>query len=1123
MKRVRFAPLGESWEVAEAEQRVLDRWAREGTYRRSLDLRRGGPRFTFYEGPPTANGKPHPGHTLGRTIKDVFPRYKTMQGFYCERRAGWDTHGLPVEVEVAKELGILAGGKAAIEEYGVEAFNRKCLESVFRYKEEWEKLTTRIGFWVDMDDAYATFRKEYVESVWWALQRLFERGLLYRGHKVVWWWPQGGTALSAGEVAEGYRETEDPAIVVKLLLRPEAARSVGIEGPAALLVWTTTPWTLPSNVAAAIDTELSYVAVAQPGQEGLLILAEAARERVLPDSSVIEHYRGSELLGLSYDPPFPGARPYDLTTDRPVEHAWITLRADFIDATTGTGIVHLAPAFGEDDYRLCRDAGVGFVCEVRADGRFVDSFAETDPADGAPLAGRLAKAGDPALIRILRQRGLLVHAETIRHSYPFCPRAEEDPLIQFAREGWFIRTSDRRSEFLANNARIAWRPEHIRDGRFGKFLEGNVDWALSRERYWGTPLPIWVCSVTGRAECIGSFAELAEKPGIGGLDVFDDAKRRAPALDDALRLHKPYIDSVTYRSPFHPEARMVRVPDVIDVWFDAGCMPFAQWGYPHLPGSERRLRESFPADFISEGLDQTRGWFYGLLAISTLLFAEEAPPHPFRNCLVQGMLLGEDGVKLSKRLKNYRDPEELFQRYGADSLRWSLLSKTPPTVSGRFAEKLVEEAQREFLNRWKNVVDFFAIYASLDGFEPEAAPVGSALSSGRKLVAARRESEGRGHYRAPGERSVLDRWLVSELSLTTRTVVDRMNAYDPHAATVAIRDFVEGLANWWVRRSRRRFWSSDWSSEKGDAYWTLYEALLVLSRLSAPFVPFFSEVSFELLACETASVHLSDYPEADPSAIDEVLSDEMGWVRRVVTLGIAARRSSSLKMRQPLREAAVLIHDSDLRGRLSRHADLLADELNVKAVRFPEDAAAFVHYEVKPNFKVLGPRLGGRVKLLAKVLAEIDGVELTRAIEERGSASVVLDGESIALGPEEVEVRLHPRAGYVTSQDRSVVVAIDAEIDEPLRHEGWARDFIRMVQERRKELQLEYNDHVAVRVATDAAELAGALAEHRDSVANETLADALEIEHRALGPVDVPTIDGMRIQIEVERRAQRPG
>lgn len=1133
-----FEAVPSPFSFAEAETRVREFWTREKVYHQSLDKRRGAPRFVFYEGPPTANGMPHPGHCLTRTIKDIFPRYKTMDGYLCARKAGWDTHGLPVEIEVCKELGIIDGGKAAIEDYGIERFNRACLESVFRYQREWEEMTHRIGFWVDLEDAYVTYHQSYVESVWWSLKHLFDRGLLYQGHKVVWWWAQGGTALSAGEVGEGYRDTDDPAITVRLSLSDAAKEALGLAGlDASLLIWTTTPWTLVSNCAACVGSDITYAIVKhlrEDDKEEYLILAEALVENYFEDAAeIVRTLRGADLVGLRYTPLFDHDSAEDILTGKATDKVWLVVAGDFVDLDTGTGIVHVAPAFGEDDYRVCREQHIGFLCFIKPDGAFDERVTDVDPYDGSPIAGRFCKDADKAVIRLLKDRGHILRHEQYRHAYPFCPRAEDDPLIQYARRSWFIRTSTFRDAFLENNRVINWQPEHIRDGRFGNFLENNVDWALSRERYWGTPLPIWVCEKTGYMEAVASYAELLAKPNVQGDDVWKSAKAANPELSDHLKVHKPYIDAVTYQSPKDPSARMRRVSEVIDVWYDAGAMPFAQWGYPHVPGSKAVLEKNFPADFISEGLDQTRGWFYALLAISTLIF--DAPlPRPFRNCICLGLVHGEDGLKLSKRLKNYKDPDELFDKYSADALRWSLMAKNPPTTANRLTERSVEEAQREMLLRWYNVYSFFVIYANLDGFSPAHAPETLLETLGCEVTRAEffkaelnelsdRVSDTPG-YQPRKRRSELDRWILSELEQVVIECRKALDNYETYPATRALSAFLDSLSNWYVRRSRARFWASEWGQDKADAYWTLYECLLRFAQLMAPFTPFFSETTWHNLVRPLTgapeSVHLSPYPKAGPDMVDQALLASMTAVRDAVNLGLSARRGANLKVRQPLGQCSIIVANQALRDALEHNKALILDELNIKDMAFAENPEEFVAYEVKPNFKLLGPRFGAKVKQIANLLTGRDGAALYAELQQTDAIRLDLDGETIMLGHHEVDVRLQAREGFTAAQSSNMVVVLSTRITDTLRREGWAREFIRGVQDLRKEKGLAYDARIILTIYTDNDTLETALREFESAIAGEVLAQACRYAADAQGDARAIKIDDMNAAISIEEASE---
>ncbi len=1096
-KKKVFEPVATPFNFARSEHDIISFWREKCVYKQSLERRKDAPHFVFYEGPPTANGMPHPGHCLTRTIKDIFPRYKTMDGHLCNRKAGWDTHGLPVEVEVCKELGIIDGGKAAIEEYGVERFNRACVESVFRYKREWENLTDRIGFWVNLDEAYVTFHQSYVESVWWSLKQLFDRGLLYQGHKVVWWWAQGGTALSAGEVGEGYRDTDDPAITVRLDLTEASKAKLGLSGDVSLLVWTTTPWTLSGNCAAAVGPDIEYALVERDGRV-LILAAPLVEANFGADAAVLRTVRGAELLGLSYEPLFRYDTPAQIGTNAPSTRHWEVIAGDFVDLATGTGIVHIAPAFGEDDYRVCREQGIGFLCFVKPDGTFDERVTDIDPFDKTPFAGQFCKAADKGIIRLLKERGMLVKHEQYRHAYPFCPRSDKDPLIQYARKSWFIKTSQFIPEFMENNKGVNWQPAHIRDGRFGNFLENNVDWALSRERYWGTPLPVWICEKTGHMECVASYGELLAKPGVSGAEVWERAKAADPALRDDLKVHKPYIDEITYQSPKDPAARMRRVTEVIDCWYDAGSMPFAQWGYPHAPGSEAMLKGHFPADFISEALDQTRGWFYALLAISTIIFGKDraAFPHPFKNCVCLGLIHGEDGLKLSKRLKNYKNPMDLFEQYSADSFRWSMVSKNPPTTGIRLAERNVEEAQRELLIRWFNCYSFFVIYANLDGFAPVDAPVDFLAALGCDSPAAPQIPEDRPAWRAQEERGELDRWITNELRNTVALARESLDAYDTFGAARALNDFLDSLSNWYVRRSRARFWASEWSQDKTDAYWTLYECLLQFAQLMAPFTPFFAETTWRNLAAPLPgapeSVHLSDFPKKSDRPLDTALMLSMGLTREAVNLGLSARRTANIKVRQPLGLCEIVVASEQHQSALEKNLDLLKEELNIKEIAFTGNPDAYVTYTVKPNFKALGPKVGALVKKVGAALAQGSGAEFYRQMRDEGKITLAVDGQTLELGAEDVDVRLQPREGFTAAQSANMVVVLATEITEELRHEGWVREFVRMVQDLRKDQNVAYDARINVLVHTPDPAVEAVLRRYEPEVAESVLAKTVE-------------------------------
>ncbi len=1099
-----FPEVPSSPPFPQLEEQVLQFWKEKQIYDKSLQQRAGDPKFVFYEGPPTANGMPHPGHCLTRAIKDLFPRYRTMRGFHCQRKAGWDTHGLPVEVEVCKEMGIHS--KEEIEEFGVEPFIHKCQESVWRYMQEWERLTERLGFWIHLDDAYVTYEQSYVESVWWSLKNLFDRGLLYQGHKIVWWWAQGGTALSSGEVGQGYREVADPSVYVRFPLVDQPGTS--------LLVWTTTPWTLPSNQFAAVNPALEYATVKDEESGEQLILAaslvEAVAEKAKRSWEVVSTCAGTELLGQRYQPPFDYYYEQDGETtgtllDGQVQHvAWRIVAADFVTTDSGTGVVHQAPAFGEVDYDVLLEqqerfeAGQGprLICSVGPDGKFT---AET-PA----YEGRWVKEADKDISRQLREEGKLFHLEQYLHDYPFCWRADQDPLIQYPRRSWFIRTTQFKEQMLSNNQQIQWQPEHIRDGRFGNFLESNVDWALSRERYWGTPLPIWVCDQTGEKEAMGSYQELLEKPGLDGTQVWEEARQKNPSLVEDLKVHKPYIDALTYDSPFAEGGRMQRVTEVIDCWYDSGAMPFAQWGYPHQ--GQEAFEDQFPADFISEALDQTRGWFYSQLAISTMLFGpDEDPsneegnrqnpvrefPHPFRNCIVLGLMLGEDGRKMSKSLRNYREPQEIFDRYGADALRWFFFANQAPWTPIRYKEQTIKASVPEFLLRLWNVFSFFNIYSNIDGFDP-AGQIEGEVGQLTADVLAKAAT-----YRPVSERGELDRWLLATMNQAAETVIERMDAYDNYAAANCLNDFVDALSNWYVRRSRDRFWSADRDGqEKLDAYWTLYECLLTTCKMIAPLTPFLAETIWQNLTAvfqdrATESVHLCDYPQPEAGRSDPLLSEQMIVLREIASLGRSARMEASLKVRQPLARVEVILGDARHQAWLQEHDELLKEELNVKEVAYAQDAEQYIEYQVVPNFKQLGPRVGKLMPVVKKTLMTADGGELLAELNRDGQVALDLGEETIQLDKQDIEVRLQAREGWAASQGQNCVVVLATELTPELLREGYARDLVRLIQERRKELDCQFTDRIEVSLGGTDGELAAAVTEFSDYIQRETLANSL--------------------------------
>jgi isoleucyl-tRNA synthetase len=1134
------------------EESILKFWKDNDIYKKSLLLRQGSKPFVFFEGPPTANGMPHPGHCLTRAIKDLFPRYRTMRGYWCNRKAGWDTHGLPVEVEVCKELGIHS--KDEIENYGVEPFIAKCQQSVWRYMQEWERVTERLGFWIDLSEAYVTYHQSYVESVWWSLKNLFDRGLLYRGHKIVWWWAQGGTALSSGEVGQGYREVADPSVYVRFPLVDQPSTS--------LVVWTTTPWTLPSNQFAAVHQGIQYAYCTDPESKDTLIVAadlvKTLGEKIKRELTIEKTVPGSQLVGLRYVPPFDyyyktmGSLRAELLDGGNQHTQWRVVHADFVTIDSGTGIVHLAPAFGEVDYdvlidqrgRFAQGQGPKLICAVGPDGKF--------NADAADYQGVWVKDADRPITRALRDRELLWHQEQYVHDYPFCWRASEDPLIQYPRESWFIRTTAFRDAMLENNSKIGWLPEHIGPGRFGNFLESNVDWALSRERYWGTPLPVWVCQSTGKMESIGSYDELLSKPGVDGTDVWAKAKAANPELAEDLKVHKPYIDAVTYDSPYASGSRMKRVTEVIDCWYDSGAMPFAQWGYPY--SGKAQFESQFPADFISEAIDQTRGWFYSQLAISTMLFGQQPGqaaigqaatqyPHPFRNCIVLGLMLAEwyeskDGKqrflteedaraalgadfvqktgKMSKQLRNYRSPQEIFDRYGADALRWYLFANQAPWNSILYSERAIRDSISEFILRLWNVFSFFTIYAEIDGF---AGPSEIAGDFDQLDASELGRSES---YRPVAQRSELDRWILSELGTTCRNCVERMDRYDSYGTCESLHAFVDALSNWYVRRSRSRYWSSDKKSQdKLDAYWTLYECLLVTSKLIAPFTPFLAETLWghltQGLSGVRQSVHLCDYPTGEFEQNDPVLNERMGLLRQIASLGRSARMESKLKVRQPLSRVEVTLASDSHIDWLRSHDDIVRDELNVKEIHYTSGSSPFVTYSVQPNFRKLGPRVGPLLPKLKATLGAASGADLMDQMSRLGKIVLTIDGKELELDDQDIQVRLSAKEGWAASQGKSCVVALNTELTPELIRDGIAKDAIRLIQDLRKRRQCNYTDRIDIKMLVSSQALADALKDHQELIAGETLSKKVQVEVVAIESLE--SLDSLDASYEITELA----
>jgi isoleucyl-tRNA synthetase len=1058
----RFRPVDPRVDLPALERAVLELWSSARVFERSLKLREGAPEWVFYDGPPTANARPHIGHAETRAFKDVYPRYRTMTGHYVHRKAGWDCHGLPVELEVEKQIGTRT--KRDIEAFGIEEFNRLCRESVTRYVRDWERLTERIGFWIDLSQAYWTMSPEYVESVWWSLKRLHQQGLLFEADRSIAYCPRCGTGLSDHEVAQGYQQVVDPSVFVRFPVTEPSTDS--LEG-AAFLGWTTTPWTLVANLGLAVAGDEEYVRART--EDGDVILASSLVGTVLgQDADVVGRFRGRDLVGTRYRPPF------DNVAGDPGTHRVVA--AGFVVMNEGTGIVHVAPGFGADDLELGRREGWPVYRPVDDFGRFTD-----DPRVPAFLRGRPVKEGDPDIASDLERRGFLLRAEEYEHTYPHCWRCDT-PLLYMARTSWYVRTTARKDRLLQINESVNWYPDHIKHGRYGDWLENNVDWSLSRERYWGTPLPVWRCGRDpGHVTVVGSLRELSD---LAGRDLTE------------MDPHRPAVDEVEMACPSCGETAR-RVPEVIDTWYDAGAMPYAQWSYhPELGRGEGTFAQRFPADFISEAIDQTRGWFYTLMAESTLLFDETA----YRNCVVVGHILDGEGRKMSKRLGNVVDPMEVMERQGADALRWYLIAGGSPWQARRMSPEAIDEALRRFLLTLWNVYAFFVTYAIADRFDPEAV----------EDVPLER-------------RPALDRWILSRLAGTVRAARDRLDGYDATAAARRIQRFVDDLSNWYVRRARRRFWDpmgeGGPSEDKRSSYLTLFECLTTLARLIAPFTPFLAEELWQNLSGAERgadgvpeSVHLTDYPELTPERVDASLDTAMQTARDIVSLGRTVRTDAKVRTRQPL--ARAVVHHAGDRAALVPLLDLVAEELNVKAVAFAESAEQLAGWRAKPNFRTLGPRLGPRVKSLAGVLARDDGSVASR-LAAGESVEVALDGGPVTLGPDDVDLSQETQEGWGVAAEGGLTVALDLDVTPELRREGLAREVVRAVQDARRAAGLEVSDRIVLGLQATGG-LAEAIAEHRDRIAGETL--AVEVTDEPIEPAAGSLqIDGDHLSIGVRR------
>ena len=998
----------------EREREVEKFWRENHIFEKSIEDRKDAPTYMFYDGPPTANGKPHIGHALTRVIKDMIPRYRTMKGYKVPRKAGWDTHGLPVEIEVEKELGI--NGKEQIENYGVAPFIEKCKESVWKYKGMWEEFSDVIGFWADMNDPYVTYHDSYIESEWWALKQIWDKGLLYKGFKVVPYCPRCGTPLSSHEVAQGYKDVKERSAIVRFKKKDEDVY---------FLAWTTTPWTLPSNVALCVNPEEDYVKVKHG--DYTYILASALVETVLKeDYTVLETYKGKELEGIEYEPLWGGLNVKS--------KAWFVVCDSYVTLTDGTGIVHIAPAFGEDDSRIGRNYDLPFVQLVDAQGNLTKE---------TKWEGVFVKDADKLVLKDLEENGKLFDAPVFEHSYPHCWRCNT-PLIYYARESWYIKMTAVKEDIIRNNNTINWIPESIGKGRFGDWLENIQDWAVSRNRYWGTPLNVWICEC-GHMHSIGSIEEL---------------KSMSKNCPDNIELHRPYIDAVTITCP-ECGKEMKRTPEVLDAWFDSGSMPFAQHHYPFE--NHEKFEAQFPADFISEAVDQTRGWFYSLLAISTLIFNKA----PYKNVIVMGHVQDEDGQKMSKSKGNAVDPMDALNKFGADAIRWYFYVNSAPWLPNRFHDKAVEEGQRKFLGTLWNTYAFYVLYADIDSFDPTK-------------------------YNLEYDKlSVMDKWLLSKLNTLVKTVDDYLNNYKITETARALQSFTDDMSNWYVRRCRERFWAKGMEQDKVNAYMTLYTALITLSKIAAPMIPFMTEEIYQNLVRSVdknapESIHLTDFPTVNEEFIDKDLEISMDEVLDIVVLGRAARNSANIKNRQPI--GNMYVKAENVLDPF--YVEIIEDELNVKAVEFKDDVEEFVSYSFKPQLKTVGPKYGKLLGKIREALASLDGHAAMKYLNDTGSVDFDFDGEIVSLGREDLLIETAKNDDFVTEADNKTTVVLDIRLSEELIEEGFVRELISKVQTMRKEAGFEVVDHIVLS-QTGNERIAEIIKKNEAVIKNDTLADEI--------------------------------
>ena len=1038
-----YKKVDASLNFLQREQEVLDFWNANDVFEQSIKNNEGHEEFTFYDGPPTANGKPHIGHVLTRVMKDIIPRYQTMKGKHVLRKAGWDTHGLPVELEIEKKLGL--DGKQDIEKYGIEPFIKECKKSVWKYTDEWKKMSDRLGYWVDMEHPYVTYDDNYIESVWWALKTIADKGLLYKGYKIVPYCPRCGTALSSHEVAQGYKDVKEKSVYVKFKIKGR--------DNAYFLVWTTTPWTLPSNVALCMNAEYDYAEIKANGE--IYVLAEALVPTLFEDYEVISRKKGKEYEYTEYEPMF----PYALGTFK--EKAFYVVNDSYVTLTDGTGIVHIAPAFGEDDSLVGKKYHLPFVQMVNDRGRFIDAV--------EPYKGMFVKDADKIIIKDLKESGILFKDVLFEHSYPFCWRCNT-PLLYYARSSWFIKTTAIKEQLIASNKSVNWMPETIGTGRMGNFLENVIDWGLSRERYWGTPLPVWVCEDCGEIHVMGSKKELKEMCGIKG----------------DIELHRPYIDVPTCKCP-KCGGKMKRVKEVIDCWFDSGSMPFAQFHYPFE--NKELFEKHFPADFISEAVDQTRGWFYTLLTISTLLFGKS----PFKNCIVLGHVNDKNGIKMSKHIGNVVDPWSVLDKQGADAVRWYFYTGSAPWLPSRFYEEAVSEAQRKFMGTLWNTYAFFVLYADIDKYDPSKYDIKKC-----KLT-------------------LMDKWVLSKLNTLTKVVDKGLAEYKTFETARYIQDFTDELSNWYVRRGRERYWGSGMTEDKAAAYTTLYTVLVTLCKVIAPYVPFMAESMYrnlvpEFFDNEPISVHLCSYPVADESMIDEELEKGMEDVLEIVALGRAARNGSNIKNRQPLKKLYVA---TDRKVNLTEGLyNIAKDELNIKEFEVLHDASAFVTYKLKPQLKTLGPKYGKALGAIRNFLDTCNAAEVVACVKGGGTYKTKLGDTEVEFTIDDLLISSEPSEGYVSESSDGLTVVLDVHVTEELLLEGAVRELVSRIQNMRKEAGFNVTDRIILGYKAEGV-AERVLKEKADEIKSDVLAE--EITETPDGYVKDFDINGDKVVLGVKK------